>query len=220
MDEQTGDKSVGAGGPTLRWRVLCIDDEPEILALLRATLAPRHEVITARNGAEALRIIGFCEPDFIICDVRMPGLDGYETVATIRRHPDYSDIPVFFLTAVRSREAARKGFEVGCNLFLYKPFDPVRLLENVDYFTRRCGRAVRPKSRSLEEVQLLLESTRQEAGDIAAKPPQQVAAAPADEDASARAEREALLEDRQKREREFWQKRFAEIQKFIDRHMR
>ena len=104
----------GQGGSTPgKWRILCVDDDAEILSLLKMTLTMHHEVVTAEGGLEALRIIGLCEPDFVICDVRMPDLDGFATVSTIRRHPDYADIPVFFLTAEKTRDGARRGFESG-----------------------------------------------------------------------------------------------------------
>ena len=230
-------RGTGAGN----WRILCIDDDPEILTVLRVSLAMRHEVVTAASGNEALRVIGVCEPDFVICDVRMPGMDGYETVAAIRRHPDFEMIPVFFLTAERGKDAARRGFEAGGNLYLNKPFDPIRLLENIDYFTRVSGHTVRPKTRSVEEVERLRDSLPAKPPApprpaVPAPPPPETEPTPPpaveakavvlsvtpDEPLSneaIRARNEALLADRKRREMEHWEKRYAAIQEFIDKHM-
>lgn len=229
----------------LKWRILCVDDEPDILTVLKAALSTKHEVVTALSGVEALKIIGACEPDFIICDIRMPKMDGYQTVEAIRKQPAYSDIPVFFLTAERGKDAARKGFAAGCNLFLTKPFDPIRLLENIEYFTRESGHVVRPKGYSLDQLERMIEAVRRAPDTAQALPPPPApAAAPrrlspqatAEPPASIpklaselfaeytnqrlKAEHSALEADRKAREQEYWRKKYAQIQTFIDRHMR
>ena len=70
-----------------KWRILCIDDEPDILDILRTTLELKHEVVTARDGVEGVGMLDLCEADFVICDVRMPQMDGFQTVEAIRHHP-------------------------------------------------------------------------------------------------------------------------------------
>jgi len=238
----TSDSSPGkpAGAPPGTWRILCVDDDTDVLAVLSTALATRHEVVTAESGIEALKIIAVCEPDFVICDVRMPILDGFATVEAIRQHPAYADIPVFFLTAERGRDSAKRGFEAGCNLYLTKPFDPMRLLDNIDYFTRESGHTVRAKSHALGDLDHLLRAARR-----APAPPPPVAATPATpapaaaprppssprsvrlaseefavrEGINLKAEHNAFLEERKAREREFWKKRYARMQAFIDEHM-
>jgi CheY-like chemotaxis protein len=237
----TSDKGPGkqAGAPPGKWRILCVDDDPEVLAVLSTSLSMRHEVVAAESGVEALKIIAVCEPDFVICDIRMPDLDGFATVEAIRQHPAYADIPVFFLTAERSRDAAKRGFEAGCNLYLTKPFDPMRLLDNIDYFTRESGHVARAKSHALGELEHLLNTARR----APAPPPVPAAPAPAPaptprppsggpsrrlgaeefaarEGISLKADHDAFLEERKAREREFWKKRYARMQAFIDEHMR
>lgn len=241
-NEGSRDQGDAPAGP---WRILCIDDDPDILSVLRMSLRSKHEIVTAIDGLEALRIIGICEPDFVICDVRMPRMDGYATVTEIRKHPDYENIPVFFLTAEKGRDAARRGFQAGCNLYLTKPFDPIRLLENIDYFTRKSGHTIRPKTRTVEEVESLRESLPAEPvhavpvrpPEPAPQPPPQKPPAPppqaapepppviaatvgAPSDDELQAEHETFLADRKRREQEHWKQRYAEIQAFIDQHMK
>ena len=139
--------------PAANWRILCIDDEPDILEILRTALGLKYEVITASNGVEAVGMLDYCDADFIICDVRMPMMDGFQTVEAIRRHPQYMDVPVFFLTAETAREMAQRGFASGGNLYLTKPFDPMRVLQNIDYFLEQSGRAPRDKHMDTAEVE-------------------------------------------------------------------
>jgi DNA-binding response OmpR family regulator len=135
-----------------KWRILCIDDEPDVLEILRVALGTKHEVATASDGLEAVGMLDACEADFVICDVRMPKMDGFQTVQAIRKHPKYSTIPVFFLTAATSREKAKKGFESGANLYLTKPFDPMRVLQNIDFFLDESGQKPRPKKIPIDRL--------------------------------------------------------------------
>ncbi|MFP4381543.1 MAG: PleD family two-component system response regulator [Candidatus Sumerlaeia bacterium] len=136
-----------------KWRILCIDDEPDVLEILKVSLGINHEVITASNGIEAVAMLDFCDADFIICDVHMPGMDGFQTVEAIRNHPQYMTVPVFFLTAETGRDEAKKGFESGANLYLTKPFEPTRVLQNIDYFLQESGQEPKQKRLSADEVQ-------------------------------------------------------------------
>lgn len=136
---------MAAPAQAANWRILCIDDEPDLLEILKTILGMEHEVVTAHDGVEAVGMLDLCEADFVICDVRMPRMDGFQTVEAIRRHPDYVDIPVFFLTAETGREKAKQGFAAGCDLYLTKPFDAERLLENIRHFQENSGRSPRPK---------------------------------------------------------------------------
>jgi len=232
------DKSASqpAGPPRAKWRILCIDDEPDVLVVLRTAFSTKHEVVTAESGVEALKIINACEPDFVICDILMPVLDGYATVEAIRRQSAFANIPVFFLTAERGKDAARRGFEAGCNLFLNKPFDPIRLLDNIDYFTRESGHTVRPKSHTAREMERLVEAARRAPAEAIPPapppPPPPPPPKPAAHDrrlasevfaeytgAHLKGKHDAFLADRKRREQEFWSKRYAQIQSFIDRHM-
>ncbi|HBF33517.1 TPA: hypothetical protein DDW35_03020 [Candidatus Sumerlaeota bacterium] len=135
-----------------KWRILCIDDEPDILEILSFALGIKHEVVLAHDGLEAIGLLDFCDADFILCDVRMPKMDGFQTVESIRRHPDYLSVPVFFLTAETGAEMAKRGFAAGGNLYLNKPFDPARVLKNIEFFLQEHGKQPRQKRYSVDEV--------------------------------------------------------------------
>lgn len=116
------------------YRILVIDDEEDICMILKAGLGLFHTVEAAYNGMEGLERLEQFAPDFIIADINMPVMNGLETAEAIRRHPVYGRIPIFFLTGETDQSLPRKAFDVGGNLYLRKPVDPIRLLKNIDYF--------------------------------------------------------------------------------------
>ncbi len=135
-----------------QWRILCVDDEQDILDILDLTLSMSYEVVTASDGVEAMQMLDLSDPDFVICDVRMPNMDGFQTVEAIRKHPKFHDIPVFFLTAERGTDNAKRGFESGCNLYLTKPFEPDRVMQNIDHFLKQSGATPRVKRLTKDQI--------------------------------------------------------------------
>lgn len=101
---------------------------------MRAALSTKYEVIEARDGLDALQKLDLAEPDFVVLDVMMPMMDGYQACEAIRKHPKYKTVSVLFLSALNSREDMMKGYSSGANLYLTKPFDPSRLVRNIDVF--------------------------------------------------------------------------------------
>src|SRR5438046_8418180 len=106
-----------------KWRILIVDDEDDIRTIVRASLASKYEIIEARDGLDALEKIELGEPDFVVLDVMMPLMDGFQTCEAIRRHPRYKHLSVLFLSALNSKEDMKKGYGAGANLYLTKPFD-------------------------------------------------------------------------------------------------
>ena len=138
---------VAPEGP--RFSILVVDDEEDIRAVMKAGLGTRHAVETAENGMDALSKIDEVNPDFVMCDVNMPVMDGLATVEAIRSHPRFHAIPVFFCTGEKAPDLPKKSYEVGANLFIRKPVDPLRLLKVIDYFAREAGitpGALRPRA--------------------------------------------------------------------------
>jgi PAS domain S-box-containing protein len=113
--------------------ILVVDDQPDTLTALEALLAPLgHEVVTARSGEEALRRL--LDEDFgvIVMDVRMPGMDGFETVELIRNRPRHEDTAIVFLTgADADSEQVTRGYSAGAVDYIVKPVDPEVLRSKV-----------------------------------------------------------------------------------------
>jgi DNA-binding response OmpR family regulator len=113
-------------------RVLLVEDEPDIRLIARAALLRAgFEVLTAENGAEALRIAAAERPDLVLLDWMLPELDGFETCARLKADPSTRPIPVVFLTArTRAADVARctAAGALGC---IPKPFNPLVLGDQV-----------------------------------------------------------------------------------------
>jgi CheY-like chemotaxis protein len=119
--------------PTAKKRILAVDDESEVLNLLKKRLeSAGDEVLTAANGREAFDVALRERPDLIILDILMPEMDGSETAAALHENPLTKDIPVLFLTCLfTKREERLGGHEVGPNYFLAKPYESQELLDEV-----------------------------------------------------------------------------------------
>ncbi len=110
-------------------RLLVVDDEPKLLRALAVDLKGEgYDVLTARNGREALICVAYKMPDLIVSDVRMPGMDGYELARRLRRNQSTALVPIVFLTAKDTTEDRIEGFRTGVDAYLTKPFEPDELL--------------------------------------------------------------------------------------------
>jgi putative two-component system response regulator len=108
--------------------VLVVDDQQDNLDALSEALQPLgYEVWQANDGVRALELAHDRQPDVILLDVMMPGLDGYEVCGRLKSAEDTRLVPVVFLTGLDSREARLRGLESGATDFLSKPFDLVEL---------------------------------------------------------------------------------------------
>jgi CheY-like chemotaxis protein len=112
-----------------RWRranVLAVDDQPANLVALDAVLSGEFNLVRACAGEEALSILRSRDDiDVILMDVQMPGMDGFEAAARIKRLPGCRDIPIVFVTAVYHEDPfVKQGYEVGAVDYFSKPFDP------------------------------------------------------------------------------------------------
>lgn len=108
--------------------VLVVDDQPSNLEAMSEALQPLgFEVWQAPDGATCLLLAQERQPDVILLDVMMPGMDGYEVCRRLKADEETRLVPVVFLTGLDSREARLKGLEAGATDFLTKPFDLVEL---------------------------------------------------------------------------------------------
>jgi CheY-like chemotaxis protein len=104
-------------------RILIVDDDPWILRMVSTLLEKKgYHVLTASDGEEGLIRADQSKPDLIISDVMMPRMDGWTMVKTLRSRPEGAIIPVIFLTALGGEEDRIKGFRLGADDYLPKPF--------------------------------------------------------------------------------------------------
>ncbi len=113
-------------------RVLVVEDNPEMSEFIRHLLDPPMVVHQVFHGKEALQWLERNEPpDLIISDVMMPQMDGFELRAALKNHVRWKDIPFIFLTASGAEQDVLKGFSLGVDDYLVKPFHPAELVARV-----------------------------------------------------------------------------------------
>lgn len=113
-------------------RVLVVDDSPPNLQLVGSLLRSHgYHVVPAPDGLTALQRVAAHAPDLILLDVMMPGLDGFEVCRRLKADPDYSSIPVVFLTGANEAQQVVAGFEMGAVDYVTKPFNAAELLARV-----------------------------------------------------------------------------------------
>lgn len=132
-------------------KIIVVDDDPAIQALIKVNLEmQRHQVLTAPDGVEGYALIQQETPDLVILDVMMPNADGYTVCQRIRKNPATEHIPVLMLTALGVVEDKVKGFDVGADDYLVKPFELPELQVRVRALLRRSGQL--PKSAATQDI--------------------------------------------------------------------
>jgi two-component system alkaline phosphatase synthesis response regulator PhoP len=121
----------------MKKKVLVVDDEPDIIDLIGYNLRKEgYDVLAAADGNAAL-VEAAHNPDLIILDVMMPGLDGFEVCRRLKDNPKTAYIPVMFLTARSTELDEIMGLEIGADDFIQKPISPRKLLVRVKAMLRR-----------------------------------------------------------------------------------
>jgi CheY-like chemotaxis protein len=104
------------------YRLLIVEDNVELLMLMRQLLKSSYHVYAAKNGLEALDIIHQKDLDLIISDVMMPEMDGYELTKAVKGDPNYNHLPIILLTAKTQEEDEQEALLLGADEYLTKPF--------------------------------------------------------------------------------------------------
>jgi DNA-binding NarL/FixJ family response regulator len=114
-------------------QLLLIDDDPNLVLLVKDYLELRgYNVITAKNGRDALKVFEKDIPNLIICDVMMPEMDGYAFVKKVRENPQTSWLPVLFLSAKGQIQDRVTGLSKGADVYMVKPFEPDELVAQIE----------------------------------------------------------------------------------------
>ncbi len=117
-------------------RILVVDDDPKLIRLVREILsATGYEVLTANRGDLAIEMVGLEQPDLLLLDIMLSSsLDGYEVV---KRVHEFSDVPIIMLTAKVKESDMLRGFDVGVDDYITKPFSSKELLARVRAVLKR-----------------------------------------------------------------------------------
>ncbi|MDH5445051.1 MAG: response regulator [Gammaproteobacteria bacterium] len=116
--------------------ILAIDDEELTQNFIQQVLQKEYAVRLASNGEEGIALAPDLQPDLIILDVNMPGMNGYEVCEELKKNPATLEIPVLFLSANNDLEEEMKGYQAGGDDYLVKPCEPKTLLAKVNVMLR------------------------------------------------------------------------------------
>ena len=120
-----------------RRHIMIVDDEPEIRRLLKRTLELEgYGVTSAEDGSSALAAMKECQPDLVMLDIVMPGLNGFQVLNLIREH---SDVPIIMLTGRCEVTSLRDALVLGADDFVRKPFHTKELLARIQAKLRRAA---------------------------------------------------------------------------------
>ncbi len=138
--------------------VLVVDDIEENLKVLSDTLTQAgFHPLQARSGERALQVAAKARPDLILLDIKMPGMDGFETIGRLKADPATADIPVIFISALNQLEDKVNGFRAGAVDYVSKPFQQEEVVARVGTHLR-LRQALRGVEREREKSERLLES--------------------------------------------------------------
>lgn len=116
------------------YKILIVDDVMSNVLLLKVLLTnEKFAIATASNGRQALEQVEKENPDLVLLDVIMPDMSGFEVAQHLKSNPNTADIPIIFLTALNSTADIVKGFQVGANDFISKPFNKEELIIRVTH---------------------------------------------------------------------------------------
>ncbi|MFL6563361.1 MAG: response regulator transcription factor [Burkholderiales bacterium] len=114
-------------------KILIADDEPNIVTALEFLLEHNgYQVLVARNGGAALKMIEDERPDLVLLDVMMPVKSGYEVCQRMRERADWRDIKIIMLTAKGRDVEMSKGLSIGADLYITKPFSTQELVAKIN----------------------------------------------------------------------------------------
>lgn len=124
-------------------KILVVDDQPRLVRLVSEVLgAVGYQVLAATGGESAVELVALEQPDLVLLDILLPpGIDGYQTCQRIR---EFSNVPVIMLTAKAQEEDMLRGFDVGADDYLIKPFNAKELVARVRAVLRRAQRSEEP----------------------------------------------------------------------------
>ena len=143
-----GDADTPARAVTGRPTLLVVEDNPDMRWHVTRHLRDDYDVVTSRDGVEALARMRAARPDIVLADVMMPRMDGLTLVREIREDPTLRDLPVVLLSARAGVEASTIGLTMGADDYVVKPFDPTELR------ARLSANLVRSRSRSRDAAWL------------------------------------------------------------------
>ena len=133
------------------YRILVVEDNPELLMLMQHMLKKQYRVLVAKNGKEALKIVHKTPLDLIVSDVMMPEMSGLELTRELKGDPNYSHLPIILLTAKTQEEDEEEALKIGADEYLTKPFRLGELRLRIDNIIENRRRALQDLAQRIGE---------------------------------------------------------------------
>jgi DNA-binding response OmpR family regulator len=112
--------------------IFIVDDDPDVRDLVEYKLVQNgHDVLSATNGQDALRLVPEIMPELVLLDVMMPGISGFDVLERLRADAGTRSLPIIMLTAKAQEADTDRGFTLGANDYVLKPFSPRELMSRV-----------------------------------------------------------------------------------------
>ena len=121
---------------TMSPKILIVDDDPDIRALMKALLGPYYEISCARDGREAIEMLQSSLPDLVLLDIQMPRLDGLQVCRAIKGSGRSKRIPVIIVSAQSSQAERQEAFQAGADDYVVKPIQPHDFLSRIELHFR------------------------------------------------------------------------------------
>ncbi len=113
--------------------IFVVDDDPDVRELVEYKLVQQgHDVRSAADGQEALRLVPEAMPALLLLDVMMPGLSGFDVLVRLRAEPATRSLPIIMLTAKAQPADVERGIALGANDYMTKPFSPRELVNRIE----------------------------------------------------------------------------------------
>jgi len=115
-------------------KMLAVDDDPNNTTIVEELFSNHYDLRTAATGEEALKTALDFQPDIILLDIMLPDMDGYEVCRLLRKHSSFSHTKIIMVSAKGTVEDRVRGYRVGANDYITKPFEEENILESVEFF--------------------------------------------------------------------------------------
>ena len=117
---------------SLNRKILLVDDEEGFLSVIKEALEIRgFDIVTAKSAIEAGLELSSKRPDLILMDIKMPGIDGLQACAAIKRNPDTANIPIMVVSAISDEAQIKKANKIGISDYFVKPVDIEKLVDRI-----------------------------------------------------------------------------------------
>ena len=117
---------------SLNRKILLVDDEEGFLSVIREALEIRgFDIVTAKSAIEAGLELSSKKPDLILMDIKMPGIDGLQACAAIKKNPDTNSIPIMVVSAISDEAQIKRAHKIGIADYFVKPVDIERLVNRI-----------------------------------------------------------------------------------------